>query len=533
MRFAGLAAAWRRLLYALAAACLGIAAAALLLPPPDDLRVDVARDMPFYSLPFGANPFAPAELRTPDGTLVNWRSVPSSRSCGECHLREFMEWNASMHAISDRDIIYDSTVLENTTASRAAAHHGTEKGRWCEGCHNPLGVLTGFVSPVTSVQETEALEEGVSCVVCHTATHAVPLAGNGAFTSHLNGLFRHLHPAVIMAAPSRHARDMQARRDVPLMGSSDLCGACHTEIRPTAVAGEEPMNFQDTYDEWRRSPWAQAGVQCQDCHMAREPAAYIAALRRGERPARQVSHRMPGNNYLLSNPALGGLTTLLRGGSPTGVNRLFDRRTWEAELGTTHRQVTELLRAAAELRVAAERDDAGQLIVEATVRNAGAGHALPTGPLDQRYMWLEVEVADAAGRTRFHRGAFDEKTGVTDPQATAWVKLLTDAAGELDLRHILFDSDRLAYPRKPIAAGAEDRVAYTVPLPADAAGPWQVRVRLWYRLAFQEILQNIDRQGLGNTAGVIIPPLLMQEATATVPSARVRAAAPSGQEETS
>lgn len=489
----------------------GIFVAALLLAPPDSLAVDAKKGLPFYEMPFGGNPFAPGELQTPDRNMVDWRGVPSARECAECHRQEFIEWRTSMHAISDEDLIYATTVEHNVGNAKAAAAHGDAKGRWCESCHNPLGTLTGAVGATPSVPRTETLEEGVNCVVCHTASHAEPLAGNGALTVRVNEIFRHLHPALIMAAPARHARDMQPRREVPLMGSSALCGACHTEIRPTAVSGHEPMNFQETYDEWRRSPWAEKGVQCQDCHMARDPAATVAALKRGERPPRGVSHRIAGNNYLLANPDLpNGLMTTLRAGTPGGMNRLFSREEYTAEQRRTRDQVVALLKEAAEVGVAAAADGRRLAV---SVANRGAGHALPTGPLDQRYMWLEIDVSDANGKSVFHVGAFDEKKGVEDARAVRWVKILTDGEGRRDLRHVLFDSAKLEYPRKPIAAGAADSV--DVALPPLAAGDYRVSAKLWYRLAFQEILANIEEQG-GGKVKVVIPPLLIAENSGTL-----------------
>lgn len=500
-----------RLLLLVAAATLVAAiAAAFILPAPDDLAVDAKKGLPFYDLPFGDNPFSPGELKTSDHAMVDWRGIPSARSCGECHKQEFMEWATSIHAVSDEELIYATTVDENTRAAKAAAAHGTAKGRWCESCHNPLGTLTGAVTDFPSVPRTETMEEGVTCVVCHTATQAEPLAGNGALTIRLNQIFRHLHPALIMAAPARHAEDMQAKRDAPLMGSSALCGACHTEIRPTAVNGQEPMNFQDTYDEWRRSPWAARGVQCQDCHMARDPAAAVAALKRGEKPPRGVSHRLAGNNYLLANPDLPGkLMTALRGGPPTGLNRMYSRDEYTAEQRATRDQIIALLREAAEIQVKNGVDRGNRPTLAITVANRGAGHALQTGPLDQRYMWLEVEVTDEQGLSVFHSGAFDAKKGEEEPDAVRWVKVMIDAEGKRDLRHVLFDTERLYYPRKPIPAGASERIDYA--LPALPPGRYTVRTRLWYRLAFQDILKNFESQGPGKV-DVIIPPLSIAEA---------------------
>jgi len=503
---------WRRSSVTLVAAtAAGLAGALLPAPPP--LPVDPGRDMPLYALPFGADPFAPGEWRTPGQKLVNWRAVPPAASCGSCHRREFMEWSTSLHAVSDRDLLYDAAVQANVGATRAAASHGDEKGRWCESCHNPLGTLTGAVTPLNSVQETAALEEGVSCIVCHTASHPEPLAGNGALQSNIDHVQHMRHPALLAAAPSRHARDMQAARSAPHMRASGLCGACHTEIRTSVVSGQTPLHFQDSYDEWRRSDYARRGIECQNCHMAQDPAAYIEALRRGERPRVRVSHRLPGANHLLTDPDLpGDLLRSLRGGQPPGLNRMFGADEYRAELRRTRDQALGLLRAAAELKLQWVGGAGRQPALRVTVANVGAGHALPTGPLDQRHMWLEVEVSDADGRTLLHSGRFDPRRGTVAPDAAIWTKLMHDDQGRLDRRHLLFDVDRLSYPRKPIQAGQSQQVEYPLPAATPITAPLQARVRLWYRLAHQELLLNIEATGATPPA-VLVPPVLMREAT--------------------
>lgn len=507
---------WRRILLSIVLSTLCIGVGYAFLPADRDLGV-LVKDLPFYSLPFGSNPFAPGELKTPDGKLVNWRGVPSARDCAGCHRQEFMEWNTSLHAISDLDLIYDATVTRNAGRAHAAGDIGDQKGRWCESCHNPLGTLTGAVNPIMAVQETEAIEEGVNCIVCHTASHPEPLAGNGALTSNINRYFRHLDQALIAAAPSRHAKDMQARRLAPHMGESGLCGACHTEIRPTDVNGQHRLDFQTTFEEWRVSEFRKKGIECQDCHMARDPAATIAAYKRGERPPRGVSHRFIGGNYLLTNPDLpDNLVTELRAGSPTGLNHLFRRDEYAKELGKTNQQVLGLLKSAADLKVELQPGAPDRLGVAVVVHNSGAGHALPTGPLDQRHMWLEVVVKDAQGKTLLHSGAFDGKTGQVAKDAVIWFKRMDDHAGQRDLRHTLFDVERLSHPRKPIPAGGSQRVDYTVTLPKGAQGPFQAQATLHYRIAFQEILDNIKEEDMGDYTHIVIPPVTIAQASASV-----------------
>lgn len=513
--------AWRRMVLATALTLLALGAAYLLLPADRNLGVD-AHALPFYSQPFGNNPLAPGEWKTPDGKLVDWRAIPSARDCASCHRKEFMEWNTSLHAVSDQDVIYDASVTRNTTRSHAAGTVGDQKGRWCESCHNPLGTLTGAVNPIQAVPETETLEEGVSCIACHTASHPEPLAGNGGLTSNINRYFRHFSEVLIAAAPARHAQDMQAKRTAPHMGQSGLCGACHTEIRPTDIHGQHRLDFQTTYDEWRTSEFARQGIACQTCHMASDPAATIAALQRHETPPRGVSHRLVGGNYLLTNPQLPDrLVSTLRGGAPAGQNRLFSAQDYRQELGTTNQQVLGLLQSAAQLDVRLHPTSPHRLQLEVVVRNTGAGHALPTGPLDQRHMWLEVEVTDARGTSLLHSGAFNAKTGQVDADAVMWVKRMVNDAGQLDLQHTLFDVAELHYPRKPIPAGGQQTVHYTVPLKTGARGPFQARVTLHYRLAFQEILNTLYEEDMGDLRHIIIPPVTMARATAALDKAKI------------
>ena len=59
-----------------------------------------------------------------------------------------------------------------------------------------------------------------------------------------------------------------------------MCATCHQLSWP---GGDRP--FYDTYGEWERSAYAQAGVSCQDCHMP--PVAAPAAA---SKFAGQASH---------------------------------------------------------------------------------------------------------------------------------------------------------------------------------------------------------------------------------------------------
>jgi hypothetical protein len=491
------------------ASLLIFAALAFFLPKPPGDGLIPNEDVPYYSLPWNDNPFYPGEITTEDGKLANWQTVPSSEFCAQCHQKEYREWVVSIHAVSGPDIIYETAITANEHAHDN--RRGAEKIRWCESCHEPVFTLIGEVNPLPVVGPNDAGAEGTSCIVCHTAVDAEPLAGNAALTLAINNIKDYLDPALIMAAPAEHARAMQAKTHNPLMGQAELCGACHTEIRPPAINGQEPMHLQDTFDEWRRSGYAKMGIQCQDCHMNPDPAEYIAALKRDERPERVVSHRFVGINYLLTAADLpGNLVTVLRGGHPPGD---ITTEEWKASLKEQQDLVIRLLQEAADLEIQAPPTATlGQeTSLNVIITNSGAGHDLPTGPRDQRYMWLELKVTDANGQVLHHSGWFDEQTGQVDPAAVIYLKLIYDQKGERITRHILFNADRIEYTRKPIPAKASDSVPYAFTVPTDAQGPLTVEAKLWYKLALQELVTYLLKMD------VIVPPIMMAETSAQIP----------------
>lgn len=495
----------------------GFGVLTFLLPWEKNTGVDVVKDLSNYSMPWTNNsPFYPSEWKTEGDKLIDWRGVPSATFCAECHHKEYREWASSIHAITGPDVIYENAITVNELASEHGGELATEKVRWCDGCHEPLGILAGEGTPLPVVGPNEALEEGATCIVCHTATESRPLIGNGGLTLAINEIPRYLDPALIMAAPEEHARSMQAKTHNPLMGQSEMCGSCHTEIRPTRVNGDFPMHFQETFDEWRLSDYAEQGVQCQDCHMHPDPAEYIAALNKGEMPERVVSHRFVGINYLLTAAdLLGDKLAELRGGWVPGKNVFITGKEWLQDLQKQQNLIVKLLQASAQIDIEPVSAVPEEAQIHVVITNTGAGHNLPTGPLDQRHMWIEVKATDVTGKVIYHNGWFDEEKGVIDPEATIYIKKMFNDDGKENRRHILFDVHRMAYARKPIRAKESDRIAYHMSLPADLQGPVKVEAKLWYRLAIQEILDNIaEFQAPPLTfdiSSVIIPRILMVE----------------------
>ncbi len=487
------------------------------LPWKKNTGIDVAKDLTNYSMPWTNNsPFYPSEWKIEGDKLIDWRGVPSATFCAECHAKEFKEWASSIHAITGPDVIYENAITINELGSEHGGDLAAEKVRWCDGCHEPLGILAGEGTPLPVVGPNEALEEGATCIVCHTAVEARPLIGNGALTLKFNEMHRYMDPGLIMAAPEEHAKAMQAKTHNPLMGKSEMCGSCHTEIRPTRVNGSFPIHLQETFDEWRLSDYAEEGVQCQDCHMHPDPAEYVAALKRGEKPERVVSHRFVGSNYVQTAvEMLGHKLVELRGGWVPGKNVFISGEEWLDDLQKQQDLIIKLLKAAADIKVDAKPIVGGKAELEVVVTNSGAGHYLPTGPLDQRHMWIQVTATDAAGKVVYDNGWFDAKKGVIDPKAILYLKEMKNDDGSINKQHILFDIASVSYTRHPIRPRESDHVPYTIPLPEGVKGPIKVEAKLWYRLALQEILKNIaEYQEPPLTFDIesfVIPPILMVE----------------------
>jgi hypothetical protein len=141
----------------------------------------------------------------------------------------------------------------------------------------------------------------------------------------------------------------------PFLMTSEFCGTCHNEKDPY------DQWVKATHLEWKASPYAEAGIVCQDCHMP--PAAGNSAPEMGGADHADVRQH------------------LFHGAHDPGK-----------------------LAGAVEVRIHASDQEVragSEVRFTATVVNAKAGHMIPTGSAEERVVWLHVEAVDAAGR-RYH-----------------------------------------------------------------------------------------------------------------------------------
>src|SRR5262245_15232878 len=63
-----------------------------------------------YSLPFGANPFAPGEVRTTTGSFIGADKFVPASYCARCHSDAHAQWRQSPHRNSFREPFYKKNV---------------------------------------------------------------------------------------------------------------------------------------------------------------------------------------------------------------------------------------------------------------------------------------------------------------------------------------------------------------------------------------------------------------------------------------
>ena len=198
----------------------------------------------------------------PDGVPVSLEAVPdglsslSAQSCAACHVQAHDDWSGSGHQAAWRDPDFQSA-MDAVGGSTA-----------CTSCHLPLTnqhprLAAGYSAGDLARPDLQPnpqwdptlMTEGVTCAACHIRDGKV------------------LSARVVESAP--HPMAVSAE-----LSTSASCATCHQLTWPEA---DQP--FYDTYGEWERSPYAEAGVRCQDCHMP--PTAGVAVA---SRYATQAGH---------------------------------------------------------------------------------------------------------------------------------------------------------------------------------------------------------------------------------------------------
>ena len=393
----------------------------------------------------------PAQAQSADGDPIPEADLANSEACGSCHADITRQWSESMHRHSASD-------EHVATAIRwFQRDNGTDAGRLCAGCHNPIPLMAGRIDAAFTDRNvgTPPHDEGVSCLSCHAMTEVHEPLGNGSYTldPQVAALGRDgaLGSALVYADLNAHTEGLLR----PLHQTSAMCGSCHQQFSPTLEGSPGEDDLEQQYAEWRHSTFAvpehEDYARCQDCHMplvaSDDPAADDGRVR---------SHRFPGGNHAHA------------------VKLGYDDQA-EAVLALLQENMgLELHVPQAQIR--------GSLTVLATVDASGVGHRFPSGTTDISEAWLEV-VAGAPEAPFFSSGLLDA-ANYLDPEAVAWrTVMLDDRNLPVDL-HNLMTVEKVLVERY-IEPGEQSLERLVIPLPDDAPESFPVRVRLRMRKANQ------------------------------------------------
>jgi len=285
----------------------------------------------------------PAGAQTDPLGTIPYDRFESPKVCATCHVdiarqhEQAMMSQAYVHAWDEIEY-FDLAVPHAGKDPKVA---GVKAG--CNGCHAPLAYLAGQVPPPRPSENSRA-NEAVSCDLCHSITGFA-----GDVPHNFNWIS---NPGKVKQGP-RPGRVSPHHETVEnaFLRSAEYCGTCHNERSPFDTW------VKATQIEWKEGPHGRAGIVCQDCHM---PPAAGKSARMGEDLPDVRQHLFHGAH----DP-----------GKLAGVVEV---------------------RVHPEVR---EAEPGERVRVVAVVVNAKAGHKVPTGSVEDRLLWLDLEAKDAKGRT--------------------------------------------------------------------------------------------------------------------------------------
>ncbi len=110
-----------------------------------------------YNYAFGKeSPFLPSNAMSANGQFLNPRSFYTAEYCGHCHQEAYHQWRQSVHSNSFRAPWY----LKNV--NMLIDEKGVQFSRHCEGCHNPVALLSGDLSQGMP-KKRPFEDEGITC----------------------------------------------------------------------------------------------------------------------------------------------------------------------------------------------------------------------------------------------------------------------------------------------------------------------------------------------------------------------------------
>lgn len=383
-------------------------------------------------------------------------------NCGNCHRNSYDEWTHSRHALTARNAVTRAVYERDFLPALARGDAKGDEGL-CAACHAPQAALDGNVARLDRLAGVARL--GNHCDFCHKVHHTDDPESAGVRGSLALG--RPSPDDDTVPGPIKRIYGPLADSDYLFMGpvhnayfkTGALCAGCH---QYTTSGGLPALA---TYAEWRA--WAGARRRhesCQTCHMP------TGVSMEGKKLARRICIN--------------------------ALRRPSDQIHDHSFLGR------DLIETAVDLSVQT-RVEAGQLVVETTVRAHDVGHKVPTGSAD-KHLLLVVRAGGVplvgGPRVPAHAGTSDKPPAArrkahdfAGMPGREFAQVFADAAGRTHVpfwRAARLVEDTRLVPDEPVV------VRHVFDLGGRPAP--EIEVTLWHRLRFKahDVAAGVDGPGV-------------------------------------
>jgi nitrate/TMAO reductase-like tetraheme cytochrome c subunit len=275
----------------------------------------------------------------------SYKDFESAKKCRSCHTGIYEQWSQAMMSQAYTHNWDEIEYFDLAVPHAKVKHELTDAADGCNGCHTPLAFMGGGKFPPPRPSENSIANESVSCEVCHLIQSAQT---DPPFNySYL------IKPGMTKYAGRKPSVESPAHKVVTneFFRTTEFCGNCHNE------KNQFGLWVKSTQLEWKEGPYAPAGVVCQDCHMPKGG---------------------PFLNAIMTTPYDDSRLHLFHGAHDPGKVR-----------GTIE------LRIQPDIREAEPGED---IIFTVALFNQKTGHKFPTGSVEDRIAWLQVEATDAKGK---------------------------------------------------------------------------------------------------------------------------------------
>jgi tetratricopeptide (TPR) repeat protein len=441
-----------------------------------------------YNFAFGKeSPFLPSNAMSANGQFLSPKSFYTAQYCGHCHQEAYHQWRQSVHSNSFRAPWY----LKNV--NMLIDEKGVQFSRHCEGCHNPVALLSGDLSQGMP-KKRPFEDEGITCSTCHSI-QSTDATGTGSYVMGIPAVLvdekgapvtRPVSDSEILAHLDLHSKAVMR----PLYKTAEFCAACHKATITRSLDDYKWLRAFTVYDEWQGASFTKQSplpfyrkdkaFTCQTCHMPRETLP-AGSQDPGAKDGALVSHRWLGGNtlnpvYFKYDEQAEKLAKFLREGAQgTGVLNVDIFGLEKEAEGSAARSALIAPLGLTPFSLAAGET----LIADVVIQNKGIAHSLIPEQRDFYEAWVDFTVKDAAGKTLAESG-FIQPDGHLDPSAHSFTNRLINIKGELNGLHEIWHNRVQAY-NNTIQSGRSQLVRYRFRLPKDISGKFSLTATVRYR----------------------------------------------------